>query len=153
MKYKKIGTTNFFDDSNYQDLINRLYKITPSSQRKWGNMNVAQMLHHLNIAIGSGLGYYSLQDKSTFISRSFIKFMVLDVLKKFPINTPITLQVTGNFDFDTEKKILFEILAKSASAKSNIYWRNHTYFGKMTYKQWGKLILIHCNHHFQQFGN
>jgi len=32
-------------------------------------------------------------------------------------------------------------------------WTNHTYFGKLTKAEWGKLIVIHCNHHFQQLNN
>jgi hypothetical protein len=118
-------------------------------------MSVAQMLQHLNLAIGSGLGYYTLEDKSSFISRGFNKFMILEVLKRFPINTttPSTLKVTDNFDVDVEKKHLLEILAKAAATKTDADWQRHTYFGKMTRKQWGKLIMIHCNHHFQQFSN
>jgi hypothetical protein len=155
MAYIKVNSTNFFNNSNYKAIINRLEKITESSARKWGTMNVAQMLHHLNIAIGSGLGYFTLEDKSTCISRGLIKIMILDVLKRFPINTntPITLKVTSDFDFDTEKKLLLEILSKAFETKPNIDWQAHTYFGKMTRKQWGKLIMIHCNHHFQQFNN
>jgi Protein of unknown function (DUF1569) len=154
MKYIKVNNTDFFDNANFQELINRLKEITLSSQRQWGIMNVAQMLHHLNVAIGSGLGYYTLKDKSTFISRGLIKIMILDVLKRFPVNaeTPITLKITGDFNFDTEKKLLFEILNKGFETKTNTDWQAHTYFGKMTRKQWGKLIMIHCNHHFQQFG-
>jgi Protein of unknown function (DUF1569) len=155
MAYIKVKSTNFFNNSNYKAIINRLEKITESSARKWGIMNVAQMLHHLNIAIGSGLGYHTLEDKSTCISRGLIKIMILDVLKRFPVNTttPTTLKVTENFNFDTEKKMLFEILSKALATKNNSDWQKHTYFEKMTRKQWGKLIMIHCNHHFQQFGS
>jgi hypothetical protein len=151
----KIKNTDFFDSTNYKNLISRLDKITDSSKRKWGEMNVAQMIHHLNLAIGSGIGYYTLEDKSSFLSRGFNQFMILNVLEKFPINTktPTTLKVTKTFNFQTEKKLLFEILSKAFATKNNSDWQKHTYFGKMTRKQWGKLVMIHCNHHFQQFSN
>jgi Protein of unknown function (DUF1569) len=155
MKYVKVNSTNFFDDLNYKTIANRLQKITELAERKWGTMDVAQMIHHLNLAIGSGLGYYTLEDKSTFVSRGFNKFMILEVLKRFPVNatTPITLKVTADFNFDIEKKILFGILAKGLATKTDADWQRHTYFGKMTRMQWGELIMIHCNHHFQQFSN
>lgn len=155
MKYIKVESTDFFETSNYQKIVNRLEKISPTSDRKWGKMSVTQMLHHLNLAIGSGLGYYKLEDKSTFLSRGFNQFMILNVLKKFPIDTktPSTLKVEEEFDFDTEKKLLLEILAKAQATKTDLDWQKHTYFGEMTRKQWGKLIMIHCNHHFQQFSN
>jgi hypothetical protein len=53
MKYVKVNSTNFFDDLNYKTIANRLQRISESSPRKWGAMDVAQMLHHLNSAIGS----------------------------------------------------------------------------------------------------
>jgi Protein of unknown function (DUF1569) len=155
MKYLKVNSTDFFDASCYHAIVNRLQKITESSERKWGTMIVAQMLHHLNLAIGSGLGNYKLEDKSSFMSRGFNKFMILEVLKRFPVNatTPTTLKVTTDFNFDIEKNLLLKILAKAVATKTDADWQSHTYFGKMTRKQWGKLVMIHCNHHFQQFSN
>jgi hypothetical protein len=132
MKYLKVESTDFFETSNYQKIVNRLEKIAPTSERKWGEMTVSQMLHHLNLAIGSGLGYYKLEDKSTFLSRGFNQFMVLNVLKRFPMNTETTstLKVVEEFNFDTEKKLLLEILAKAQAtktfrlAKTYLFWRN-----------------------------
>ncbi|MEI6411099.1 MAG: DUF1569 domain-containing protein, partial [Bacteroidota bacterium] len=114
-----------------------------------------QMLHHLNLAIGSGLGYYDLPNTSNFITRSFNKWLILSVLKRFPVGTQTasTLKVTTSFDFATEKKQLTEILGRAFHTKNDAEWTNHTYFGKLTRTEWGKLIVIHCNHHFQQFSN
>ncbi len=154
MKYQKIKG-DFYKESDYQKLIERLDKITPESQRKWGKMTVSQMLHHLNLAIGSGLGEYTLSDESNFISRGFNQFLILNILKRFPTNTKTAkpLKVIEQFDFEVEKQKLKEILAKAYHTKSDNDWGRHTYFGEMTRKNWGKLIMIHCNHHFQQFGN
>lgn len=155
MKYQKVASTNFYDSDNYASIVKRLEAITPTSERKWGEMTPAQMLHHLNLAIGSGIGYYSLPDVSNLMSRGFNQFMILNVLKKFPMGTQTAspLKVTETYDFEAEKKKLKEILAKAYGTKTNADWSKHTYFGKMTRKAWGKLIMIHCNHHFQQFSN
>jgi Protein of unknown function (DUF1569) len=156
MKYTKVNSTDYFDSTNFQALMLRLDNIKPNAERKWGKMTVSQMLHHLNLAIGSGLGYYNLPDNSNFITRTVNQFMILNVLKKFPMGTetanPLKV-IDDNFDFETEKKLLKEILQKGFQTKTNAEWNKHTYFGTMTRKAWGKLIMIHCNHHFQQFSN
>lgn len=156
MKYKKVTSTDFYTSKNYESLLERLDKIQANSERKWGEMNVSQMLHHLNLAIGSGIGYYNLPDNSNLMTRTANQFLILNVLKKFPMGTktatPLKVE-TNNFDFETEKKLLIEILIKAYQTKTNEDWGKHTYFGKMTRKAWGKLIMIHCNHHFQQFSN
>ena len=113
--YNKVSDTNFFDKGNFNALLARLDNIQPNAQRQWGQMQVAQMLHHLNLAIGSGIGYYQLEDKSTFLSSGIEQFIVLNVLKRFPMETPTpaTLQVNETVDFNIEKAQLKEILQKA----------------------------------------
>jgi hypothetical protein len=154
MKYQKVNNTNFFDPENYAALINRLDSIQPNAKSKWGTMNVTQMLHHLNLAIGSGLGFYELPEKSSVLSRGFIQFVVLNVLKRFPrsAKTPSPLEVKDEYNFEVEKAQLKKVLSKAFATESDVDWGKHTYFGSMTRSDWGKLIIIHCNHHFQQFG-
>lgn len=155
MKYQQADNLNFYQQEVYQKIVNRLENLKSNAVRKWGKMESAQMLHHLNLAIGSGLGYYVLEDKSNFMTRSFAKWMILSALKRFPMGTQTasTLKVESNCDFETEKKQLKEILTKAYQTKSDSDWGKHTYFGRLTKEQWGKLIVIHCNHHFQQFSN
>lgn len=155
MKYNNVKRTNYFDPAHYQQLINRLDSLTPAAERRWGQMNVAQMLHHLNLSIGSGLGYYPLPDESNWISRGVGQYLILNVLKKFPKGTQTVtpLRVDEEFDFETEKKQLREILIKAYTTTTDEAWGKHTYFGKMSRQAWGKLILIHCHHHFQQFSH
>lgn len=155
MKYQKISSTNYFDPASFDSLMKRLENIEPNAERKWGQMTVTQMLHHLNLAIGSGLGYYKLPDESNFVSRNIFPFFALDVLKKFPLElkTVPSLLAISEFDFETEKRQLKEILTKAYTTKTNEEWGKHAFLGKLSRKKWGQLIMIHCNHHFQQFSN
>jgi hypothetical protein len=150
-----MSRTDFFDKGNYEQLVSRLDNITPAATRRWGKMNVSQMLHHLNVAIGSGLGYYQLPDKSHLLGRTLIRFLLIDVIPRFPkgTNAPATLRAISSYDFETEKKQLKEIFAKAYVTKTDDDWGRHTYFGKMTRKAWGKLIMKHCDLHFRQFSN
>ena len=47
---------NLFNNSVKQELIERINKLTPETQRKWGKMNVAQMLAHLQMQIEVAYG-------------------------------------------------------------------------------------------------
>ena len=37
---------SLFDKEPYNDVIERMNKLTPQTQRQWGNMDVAQMMAH-----------------------------------------------------------------------------------------------------------
>jgi hypothetical protein len=154
-KYKKVPSTHFYAAHNYQHISARLQAIGPDAQRQWGRMTVTQMLRHLNLAIGGGLGYYNLPDKSNVLTRTVVKYLLLHRLQRFPkgATTPRPLVVTDDgLDFDREKQQLQAILDKAFGTKMDTEWGHHPYFGKMKRADWGKLIMIHCNHHFQQFG-
>jgi len=154
IKYNKVPSTDFYQQSNYESLLKRIHELKVDSPKQWGKMNPSQMLHHLNLAIGSGLGFYTLEDVSSIMSRNIVKPVLLNVLKRMPIDarTPRTLVVKDDLDFETEKKQLLEILEEAFKTQTDKDWHPHTLLGKMTRKQWGKLIMIHVNHHLVQFG-
>ncbi|MET4142057.1 DUF1569 domain-containing protein [Pedobacter sp. UYP1] len=132
------------------------YRITPQSQRQWGTMTPDQMLHHLNLACGTALGYFNLPDESFWLSRTMFKFMLVDVLSKHPkgLRIPLTFKIppTEHFDFEKEKKLLIEIITKASQSKSTGDWGSHPLFGKMTDKEWGRLLTMHMDYHLKQFG-
>jgi hypothetical protein len=156
IKYQKVTSTDFYQSANFDAMMARLEHIQPNANRLWGQMSVEQMLHHLNLAIGSGLRYYTLPDESNLMSRTVTPFLILNVLQRFPISVstskPLIVSESG-LDFEQEKAQLAAILIKAFSTKTDADWGRHTYFGQMSRIAWGKLIMIHCNHHFQQFGN
>ena len=137
-----------------QALQARIASLRVDSPALWGNMSAPEMLHHLNLAIGSGLGYFTLEDSSHLLSRTMVKILVLRVLKRFPKNTrtPSILEVRGDFDFAKEKGLLLEILQKAHNSPEDKDWQAHTYFGRMGAKDWSRLVVMHCDHHLRQFG-
>lgn len=148
-----ISSPNFFLPEEKHRFHLRLNNLTESSDAKWGTMTPAQMLHHLNLSIGCGLGVYRLEDKSNLLSRTLIKWIALYILKRFPkgSETAPTLKVESSDSFDQEKETLKKILSKAYQTSSDSDWKPHTYFGTLTRNEWGRLIAIHLNHHFTQF--
>ena len=52
---------NLFDPAVKQELLDRINTLTPQTERKWGKMDVAQMLAHLQAPMGVALGTHSLK--------------------------------------------------------------------------------------------
>ena len=153
MKYVKVHSTDFFNQHNYDAIIERIQSLSPNDNPLWGTMNAGQMLQHLNKAIGGGLGFFQFEDRSNLITRTIVKYVVLDVMKSFlkGTSTPKVLEATNPDSFDKEKAQLIDILTKGYQTTSDNEWQHHPYFGVMTRDEWGKLIMIHVHHHLQQF--
>ena len=47
---------SLFEQYAAQEIINRINNLKPTTQRKWGKMNVSQMLSHCNEALGTATG-------------------------------------------------------------------------------------------------
>ena len=153
---KRIKGKDFFSDKMLQALTSRVNRITPQSVRQWGTMSPDQMLHHLNLATGSALGYFDLPDESYLMSRTVSKWLLIDLLSEQPkgLLLPLTFKIppTEHFDFEYEKKLLIEIINKACSSKTTVNWGPHPLFGQMSGKEWGRLLMMHIDYHLKQFG-
>lgn len=143
---------NLFDPAVKAEIVNRIHKLNPGSSPQWGKMNVSQMMAHLQVPIGVGLG-------KNKISRSFIGFIFGPIAKKMLYNdkpfkhnlpTDRTFVMTGEKDFEKEKQGLLEVV--SNFKEENIVDTPHPFFGKLTKEQWSKGTWKHLDHHLQQFG-
>ena len=143
----------FFTEETCQDFSTRVERMTRDAPRQWGTMNAAQMLHHLNLAVGGALGYYDLPDESYLLSRTLFKWILVDWFAEQPkgLRLPLNfvINLSDQFDFDHEKKLLLEILNKACHVKSASEYGPHVLFGKMSLKEWGKLSLIHIDYHLK----
>jgi len=152
---KQVDGMAFYSTAQQEAFKARVKSLTPNSVRAWGTMNVAQMLHHLNLAVGSALGYFALPDESYWLSRTLYKWILVDFFPEQPIGLRMPLNfvipLEQVFDFETEKRLLLDILEKAWSTKTDSDWGIHPLLGKMTRKQWGKLVLIHVDYHLKQF--
>ncbi len=153
---KRIKGKDFFSDKMLQALTSRVNRITPQSERQWGTMTPDQMLHHLNLATGSALGYFDLPDESYLMSRTVSKWLLIDLLSEQPkgLLIPLTFKIppTEHFDFEYEKKLLLEIINKACNSKTTSNWGPHPLFGSMSDNEWGRLLTMHIDYHLKQFG-
>jgi thiamine phosphate synthase YjbQ (UPF0047 family) len=144
---------NLFDPGVKHDILARINKLTLQSKPQWGKMNVAQMLAHLQMPIGSALGVYTLP--RTLLGRIVGRFVKSGMYseKPFKRNSPTdpSFVMTGHEkDFEKEKQSMIAMI--SDFKEENIKNEIHPFFGKLTKQQWSKAMYKHLDHHLQQFG-
>ncbi|RCW76990.1 DUF1569 domain-containing protein [Saliterribacillus persicus] len=146
---------NIFEEKDTNEILNRLNKLSVSSQPKWGKMDVAQMLAHCSsfqdIAMGTSIAKRSYLG---LIVGRFAKPVFYND-KPLPQNmsTIPEILITDKKIFETEKEKLQHKLIDFQKNGSELCENLiHPFFGKLTAEQWGKGIYKHLDHHLKQFG-
>ena len=141
-----------FDPAVKQDIINRINHLTPETQRKWGKMNVSQMLAHVQLPISCAYGTHKV--KGSFLLKLLGPFFKGILYNNKPykqgLPTDPTYIVVDAKNFETEKKMLLNLVNKFSP--DAVVLLHHPVWGKMTKDQWSKATWKHLDHHLQQFG-
>jgi hypothetical protein len=143
---------NLFDPAVKQDIIVRINKLTPQSQRQWGKMDVAQMLAHCQMPLGVATGDHKLKGGFflKLIGPLFKKQLFNDKPFKRDLPTDKSFKIADTRDFEKEKQKLVQMITNfSETAMSG---EPHPFFGKLTKEEWSKGTWKHLDHHLQQFG-
>ena len=74
-RVRQVDGSLFYSEEKRKEFRKRVESVTRNSPRRWGTMNVAQMLHHLNLACGGSLGFYELPDESYLVSRTLFRWI------------------------------------------------------------------------------
>ena len=144
---------NIFEASTTMDLHNRIDKLSPSTQRLWGRMGVAEMLAHCTMPYRQILGE-QFNPPSFFMKwlvKNFFKTsMVNEVPYKKNLPTSPAFVIREEKNFEQEKNKLLELLNRFT--EKNMVNQEHPIFGKLTKEQWSKATWKHVDHHLKQFG-
>lgn len=146
---------NLFNRADVSEILERIEKLTPNSQRQWGKMNVAQMLAHCNISLETAMGLNFI--KRVFIGRIIGPLKKPGVLgeKKFARNTPTDKSYVfpSNLMFEEEKSKTMASIKKFIEGGPSICTTYpHPFFGKFTPEEWAVFEWKHLDHHLRQFG-
>lgn len=143
---------NLFDPVVKQEIIDRINKLTPASQRQWGKMDAAQMMAHCQVPMGVAIGKYQL--KSSFFLRLigplFKKLLYNDKPFKKNLGTDKSFIMKDSKDFEKEKHSLIGMVTEYSEATMSD--QPHPFFGNLTKEQWSKGTWKHLDHHLMQFG-
>ena len=143
---------DLFDPVVKQDIIDRINKLTPETQHKWGKMDVGQMLAHVQLPIKCAYGTH--QVKGSFLLKLlgplFKGILYNEKPYKQGLPTDPTYVIVDAKNFETEKQTLLELVNKFSP--ETVVLLNHPVWGKMTRDQWSKATWKHLDHHLKQFG-
>jgi hypothetical protein len=146
---------NIFDKEANKNILERLEKLTPDSDRQWGKMSPAQMLVHCQKPIEVVTGKLVL--KGGLLGFLFGKMAKNNFLKSrgFSKNSPThpLFKVANEPDFEKEKReLISQVTAFAEKGPDMIATKKHPFFGWMTDDEWGSLMYVHLDHHLKQFG-
>ena len=146
---------NLFETEVYNQVLERMNKLSHHSERQWGKMEVGQMLAHCKEAFK-----VPLSDKK--MPRMLLGLLLGWAIKKKLYNEEPwkkNLPTAPNFiikddrDFEKEKKELMDMIsAFHNGGPGNVGKFPHPMFGSFTSEQWGKSMYKHLDHHLMQFG-
>lgn len=149
---------NIFKSDDLQSALGRIESVQPDSKARWGKMNTSQMICHCADQIRVALGDVSCKDTGNVFHHTILKWMVLAgfPFPKGKVETmPEISQEKGGTpprQFEEDKKTLVELTEKMAAVQQENAFVKHPIFGKMSNKEWGRLVYIHLDHHLGQFG-
>lgn len=145
---------DLFDTAVLNNLIGRIDRLTPETQRQWGAMSVGQMLKHVQGPMDQATG--ALELKIPFFLKLFGPGMKRKLLEgKYGKGGPTApaYKVSSAMDFDREKTMAIRKLRELAARGPAFFeGRKHPLFGRMTAQEWSTMQIGHLDHHLRQFG-
>ncbi|MFI5204110.1 MAG: DUF1569 domain-containing protein [Flavobacteriales bacterium] len=146
---------NLFNQTDVDEILKRIEKLKPGSQRQWGKMNAAQMITHCNKSLETAMG-------KNVIKPLFIGGIIGHIIKKsaynekpFGKNSPTDKSYKFNADSDFEQgksNAMASVKEFFQGGASKCTVHPHPFFGHFTPEQWAIFQWKHLDHHLRQFG-
>ena len=151
-----MSLPNIFTQIVADSIIDRLQKLNPSTQAKWGKMSVAQMLAHCNVTYE--MAFEDKHPKPNFLLRFILKtFVKTGIINEVPYKhnsqTAPAFIIADARNFEIEKERLIDYIYKSVALGESFFeGKESLSFGKLSSKDWNNMFYKHLDHHFSQFG-
>jgi hypothetical protein len=147
-----------FTPANLDYFTDRINSITVETERLWGTMSAPKMLRHLRLAFEGSLGEMEAQDRSNFLTRTVLRYIVFHLWTNWPkgrIKVPANLTPEPEGDLDFERGKLLTAADRFLAALGEDPARPggvHPLFGRQTVGYWSRIHGVHMDHHLRQFG-
>ena len=151
---------DIFDRAVADDLIARIRRLTPDSQRLWGSMTVDQTLAHCNVPFDTlyDPAYTETTPRPNALVRTVLRLVAKPVVVgprpyKRNMRTAPSFVIEGPRDFEAERdKLVAYVDRVQREGAAAFDGRESHSFGPLTAPEWSTLFYKHTDHHLQQFG-
>ena len=146
---------NLFQSEAVDELIARIDKLQPATQRQWGKMDVAQMMAHCSAALEMAAG--RINPPRMLVGRLLGPLVrpIYTNEKPFSRNSPTDkkMVVSDQRDFQRERDRLKLCVRQFHEGGEEKCTRHpHPFFGTLSPQDWSRGMYKHLDHHLRQFG-
>ena len=151
-----MALPNIFTRQETDKIIERINKLSATSQPNWGTMSVAQMLAHSNVT------YEMIYDNIHKKPNAFLKFILKMMIKNKVVSetmyernsrTAPQFIIKETKDFGVEKQRLVDYINKTQQLGEAYFDNKESHsFGPLNKTEWNNMLYKHLNHHLTQFG-
>ncbi len=145
------------DPETQKNIRERLRRVTPESQRRWGRMTAHQMICHLVDSFRGVMGDLQVSRARGPLPAPILRFVAL----RMPITWPHDAQTRPEIDQEIGGTRPSEFVVDVDALRLQIdrfidnpqaISRSHPIFGPMTDWEWMRWGYLHLDHHLRQFG-
>ena len=142
-----------WDPAAREELCERIARLDPSAERRWGSMTAPAMVAHLADAMLMTLGELHIPSRNLPLRYTPLKQLIIFWLP-FPKSAPTAPELVGRAPgpWPAECAALRALIHKFAERDPRGRWPEHPAFGALTPRAWGVLAYRHIDHHLRQFG-
>ncbi len=143
-----------FDATSRTAILDRLARLRPESQRRWGTMTPNQMMCHLEDSLRCATGVTPTQSRGGLLANRVLRWIIIYVMPwpKGRVQTAKEMLVTKPGEFEADRRRLQETLERAAVQGAGGTWAAHPAFGDLAGRDYGALIHRHFDFHLRQFG-
>ena len=143
-----------FDPTLRAQLSDRITRLRPDSQRRWGTMSANQMVCHLEDAMKCATGITPTKSRKLAVSNPVLRWLIIYVMPwpKGKVQTSREMLLTKPGEFEADRRRLLSMLEETAQRGVNATWFPHPAFGNLNGRDYGALLHRHVDYHLRQFG-
>ena len=145
---------NLFEREAVEDVLSRIGSLQPASERKWGKMDVAQMMAHCSAVFDMAAG--RVNPPRQFMGRliGLLAKPMYTNEKPFSRNSPTDpkMVISDRRDFLREQEQLkMKVREFHEGGEAQCTRHPHPFFGPLTPQEWSRGMYKHLDHHLRQF--